>query len=1073
MMNATGKIKVFINEQDYSEFLVEGSISDDSAYSNSIITSTGSMKLAGSADVLDFNKTKFPVGSHVSIYVTLSNGKMAKMPRGSLLILESSIDIKEPSITFQLGCTLNYLSSREANYESEIEDLIETFIPQNIKNSFVIEEKNLSTLSNLLDISGLIIFQNAYGTIQKAKKFGTDGIGSNTDRAKLVSFDKFTTIDVQSLGGAIEELPSSVVVQASVEVPTFKTSTGGSGGSSTTGADGKPPPFITSSTTRTIRVPDAEALDPFFNVQNIPNSPEAQSEVVPACGSISDPEATSVASYGYTVTGAIRTVEREVKETVTQGSYTSYTGPGNQVEYEYDFEHCSAGTYAGPVLQGLLSAYTNAVSAERQEAQAMAGKANQAFTQRDDFNSRPQTVIYFYEEDANGNRRLTHQELSEESQINANAAEYYACVGQHYLSAARGIADGAETLSRSAVRIVDDYLKKYGYSSFNITYYFYNRDDSLAQKITNNFIHPAASDAAQKATNGLAYMKTNRGTGFGFDDGINYFYATGSFDYSSFRANTGQSFDATVSGDSLITTHTNSNKDPGSRFNLFLAASTITSYKYGKLYVEETVEYIDHENPVNSYKRVNFSSTGSKNPAEPDRIEIQRDASGNIYSAGNNSEESKTEELEYKQAVNIKGDSTNVQSRWLGQPGPQDKIINLPIDFAPIRKKFTSNGTLIALNVQAQLAKYQKILAKYAKNEAKKIAADNSGFRITEVGTRAELFGYYPYYPIALNLSSLGKRYGLRAASSSWVFDKDNILCSLDCFRTSEITSSVDQDEISPYIYTTVTKVEGVSTITPQTINVASTATNITIQSLPQSGSLTLNGNAVSVGDTISISDLQAGNVIYTPTTNDTTQVSFSYEVLDSNGNQIGSGDDIFPVDQYVILENIIADGGEFTDNTSAGDTSAGGGDFDLGTRPGGNHSMDAGDFDTGEEVPVLEPLPSGIGSAQNGEANVEDDYGSNVVDADGNTIGTDELPGPDGDNQSLLEIELDFKLKTFNLVSITSEIILQLGWDYGFVSVSQGTPIDNGTISTPIDYNLDFGTITTPLEPALSSSVS
>ena len=134
---------------------------------------------------------------------------------------------------------------------------------------------------------------------------------------------------------------------------------------------------------------------------------------------------------------------------------------------------------------------------------------------------------------------------------------------------------------------------------------------------------------------------------------------------------------------------------------------------------------------------------------------------------------------------------------------------------------------------------------------------------------------------------------------------------------------------------------------------------------------------------------------------------------------------------------------------------------------------MNAGDFDTGEEVQALEPLPIGQGNAQNGEANVEDDYGSNVVDADGNLIGTDELPGPDGDKEALLEIEIDFSFKTFNLVSITSEIILQLGWDYGFIVVSQGTPIDNGTITTPINYNLNFGTIASPVEPVLSSSVS
>lgn len=1068
MMNATGKIRVFINEVDYSEFLVEGSISDDSAYSTSIITTTGSMKLAGSADVLDFNKNKFPIGSHVSIYVTLSNGKLAKMPRGSLLILESSINIKEPSITFELGCSLNYLSAREANYESEIEGLIDTFIPQDIKNSFVVEEKNLSTLNNLLDISGLIIFQNAYGTIQKAKKFGDDGIGSNVDAAKLVSFDKFTTIDVESLGGAIEELPSSLLVEASVEVPTF-----GDEDDGTEGTDGKPPPFITSSTTRTIRIPDAEAIDANFQVKNIPGSAESQSESIPGCGSISDPENDSVARYGYTVTGAVVAVEREVKETVTQGSYTSYTGPGNQVEYEYDFEHCSAGTYAGPVLNGLLNAYVDAVNNERQEAQAMAGKANQAFTQRDDFNSRPQTVIYFYEEDPEtGERELVDQTLSEEGEVNAKAAEYYACIGQHYLDAAKGIAGGAESLGRSANTVVDDYLKKYGYSNYNITYYFYNPDDSLAQKITNNFIHPAASDAAQRATNGLRYNKTQTSTGFFFDEGIQYFYATGSFDYTSFRA-TGQSFDNLVSGDRLVTTHDIRNKDPERNFNLLLAASTVTTYKYGKLYVEEIVQYTDHENPLNSYKRINFSSTGSKNPVEPDRIEIQRDADGNIYTAGSNEQETKTEELEYEQAIKITGDSTNVQSSWLGQPGPQEKTINLPLDFAPIRNKIDDDGNVIQVNVQEKLSIYQRILEKYAKNEAKKIAADNSGFRITEVGTRAELFGYYPYYPIALNLSSLGKRYGLRAASSSWVFDKDNILCSIDCFRTSEITSSVDQDEISPYIYTVVTKVEGVSTVAPETVNVPSTAVDIQITTLPQTGTLTLSGNTISVGDVISVSDIQAGNVVFTPPTNDTTQVSFSFEVLDTNGNQVGSGDNIYPVDQYEYIEVLFADGGEFTNNTSNGGFSSGAGDFDLGTRPGGNYSLNGGDFDTGAEVVALEPQPSAIGSLQNGEADVEADYGSNVIDQDGNTIGTDQLPGPDGDNQGLLEIEIDFKFKTFNLLLITSEIILQLGWDYGFIVLSQGTPFDDGTITTPNNYNLDFGTITTPIEPALSSSVS
>ena len=656
----------------------------------------------------------------------------------------------------------------------------------------------------------------------------------------------------------------------------------------------------------------------------------------------------------------------------------------------------------------------------------------------------------------------------EEGSLNANAAEYYACVGNAYLAAAKGIAQGAQLLAQKAVRAIDNYLSQQGYSSFNITYYKYNSDGSLTEKVTDNYIHTASTNQTQKAINTIGYMVQSTQTAS--IKGLKYKKADGNLYFTPFRKIAGKDFSTVVRGDSLRTSHQTSLLDPSSVLNITKARTTKTTYKYSSLYIEENIEVIDYENPISSYKQVNYSSSGSKNPVEPDRIEIQRDGAGGIYTTNT---ETRALELEYRQAVNLTGSTTNVQSRWLGQPGPQEKIVDLPIDFAPVSPRYDSNGLIEEFNPTRIISRYESILEKYAKNEAKKIAADNSGFRITEVGTRAELFGYYPFYPIALNLSSLGKRYGLRAASSNWVFDKENILCSLDCFRTSEITSSVDQDEISPYIYTAVTKTENPVIVTAALINVPSTATQIEVLSLPQTGTLTLSGTAVVIGDTISVSDMNAGNLIFTPPTGVTTQVSFSFKALDTNSNEIGSGDNIYPADQYEFLENISADGGDFDANTTNGGVDGDAGEFDLGTRPGGNYALDGGNFDTGEEVQTPEPLPFGIGNQQNGEANVEDDYGANVVDEDGNTIGTDQLPSPDGDNQILLEIEIDLKFKTYNILDITNEIILQLGWNYGYITLAEGTPIDNGTITTPINYNLDFGTITSPIEPALSSSVS
>ena len=1079
MQNATSGITLYINGEDYSQYLIEGQLSDDSAYSTNIITTNGTIKLAGGTEVLDFNKTTFPIGSKVTIYAKLSNGKNGKLPRNTLLVLGSTIDMEEPSITLEVGCSLSFMKAREASYESEIQDLVTTFIPTDIKESFVVEEFTLSVLDSLLAVAGLVIFQNKDGSIQKANKFG-GSVYSSADSAKLVSFDKFTSIDIQSIGDAIEDLPSKVIAKANVEIPADVETEDDDDETE----DGKPPPFGLTIVQRTILVPTVNIIssqevinkERFF-VENLPESPEAAFELVPGCGSVSDPESGEPNPYGYTCIGEAELVEKEMQETVYRGTFTSYEGPGNQVDYEYDFEYCSAATYANGVMNALANAVVNGINGEAERSRAYCSKVNQSYTQRDDFAERPQTLNYYYNVDPDGNSTLTHTELSEQTLLNQNAQKYYACVGEQYLKAAKGVADGAEAMTKryGAVGQLDEFLKKEGYSNFNVTYYEYGPGDELVRKITRNFLHHAAADAVVTATE---TMKPDYAL---LQGRLNYEYATGDLDVDKpFRNRTFgyQTFSQITAGSTLVSSHNEDKyKYPsvncaggGSCMNVFLAQETVATYTYYSLYVKEVISVTDFQNPINNYVQTNYSSTGSKNPAEPDRIEIQRDADGNIYSTN---VETKTQELAGISSIDIKGDSVQLSSSWLGTPVPQPKEISLPLEFGPLVQKYNSQGDPINYNYTYELQKYQQILQDYAQNEALKIAADNTGFRITEIGTRAELFGYYPYYPIALNVSSLGKRYGLKAATSSWVFNKDNVLCSIDCFRTSEIVSSIDQDEISPYIYTSFIKTETAVVLDLAFFNLPATTASIEIVSLPQTGTLTVGGNAVSVGDNITVAQITANQVVYTPAGAGTTQISISFTSLDANGNEIGSGDNIYPEDddQYDILDIYFADAGEFTNNTTNGGQPADAGNFNTGTRPGGNYPLNGGDFDTGTEVVIQEPLPND--PSENGEDNVEDDYGTQVEDEDGNLIDTDTLPGPDGDDEGLLEIDLTLQFKTLGLLRITSELVLQLGWDYGYIILSKGTDIDNGTITTPISYDLDFGAIDNIIDPALASSVS
>lgn len=1072
-MNATTGIKVFINGKDYSDYLVDGSISDESAYSSNIIKTTGTIKLAGSNVVLDFNKKKFPIGSSVTFYASLSNGKYGKLPRNTLLVLSSSIDLQEPSITLELGCSLSFISEREASYESEIEQLIVTFIPAKIKRSFVLEQKNLSTLNSMLDIAGKVIFQNKDGSIQSVTKFGKGGLGANPDKAKLVSFDKFTTIDVQSIGDAIEDIPSAIIAKATTEIIE------GADDDDDDTEDGKPPPFSITSISRTIKVPkiklikiEGDGQPPAFRVENKQDQPEAGEEAVPHCGTPADPGAKADTSpYGYTLIGDAEVGEEEVQDTVYRASFTSYEGPGNQVDYEYDWEYGSGATYANSFLSAYANLVVKHIKEEAEKSKGFCGKLNQAYTTRDDFASRPKTVDYFYNVDAEtGERTLIATRPSEESKANENAQKYYACAAEQYKKAADFHAQGANNLAKgTAAKNLDLYLGKSGYSSLNITYYRYGSGDELIQKITKNYIHSASADLSVNAVENIPYNT--------YDGGflLRVGYASGSLDLSAqsyyVKLNlVSKTFEQTLQGDVLYTFHNTAVFKYPSSFNLFEASRTTVTYTYKPLYTREVVEYEDFQDPINNYIQINHSSSGSKNPAEPDRIEVKRDADGNIYSSNVNT---KTEELEYKQNIKLKGDPVDVKSLWLGNPESSPKEINLPLDFAPIVQKYDSGGTKLPFNPQGVLNEYTEILQKYSKNEARKIAADNAGFRITEIGTRAELFGYYPYYPIALNLSSLGKRYGLKSSSSSWVFDKDNVLCSIDCFRNSEIVTSIDQDEISPYIYPKFIKTEVAVTLDAAFFNLPAHTASIVLLSLPQTGSLTVNGTAASIGTTITVAQITSNLVVYTPAGAGTTQVSITYKALDSNGDEIGSGDKIYPKDddQYDFPQITFADAGEFTNNTTNGGYPSDAGNFNTNLRPGGNYFLDGGDFDTGEEVEPVEPAPSN--PSGNGEDDPEDDYGTEVEDEDGNLIGTDELPGPDGDDEGILEIDLTLNYKTFGFLKITSQIILQLGWDYGYVTLEKGTSIDNGTIVSPSNYNLDFGTIAAPIEPVLASSVN
>ena len=354
MINLSSKVKLFINNQDYTEYLIEGSLSDDSAYSTNIITTRGTIVLGGDTSILDFKKTLFPIGSTVTVYAQRSNNKLYKLPRGHVYVLNSSINVNERKTILEVGCSLAFLSSRESSFEDEVESLINSTFDNTFKSSFVIEDYNLSTLDSLLKTDGKCIFQDKHGYVQTIDQFGKDGYGSNFKGSKLTSYDKHTAINIEALQGAIEDLPSSVFIEESFELP------------GETDEDAKPDPFITTVLERTIDYTDAE--DGRWKIKN-DNSGEATTEAIPGCGTVYEPEQPAPPKFAYTAIGFATTIQKEKTETVTSGSFARYEGPGNQIDWQYDFEHCSALTYAKDILAAVVSKHVEIAKEE-------AGKAN-------------------------------------------------------------------------------------------------------------------------------------------------------------------------------------------------------------------------------------------------------------------------------------------------------------------------------------------------------------------------------------------------------------------------------------------------------------------------------------------------------------------------------------------------------------------------------------------------------------------------------------------------------------------------------------------------------------------------
>ena len=1027
-VNTSRAVYVYINGIGVSDYLISGELSDDSVYTNSVITTTGTITLGGSSSVLDFDRSLYPIGSTVSIWAQLDNGEVALHPKGTLYVINSTINIEERTISLEVGCSLAFIADKEDSYAAAVSLLFDQMLGSETKSSFVVDNRDLSTLSNLLEVEGSIIYQDQYGNIQKVPAFGRDGLGSKISPSKLTSFDKYTSIAIESIADtAIEPNVASVLVEGTVEVP---------------GGEEPVEPLITSVTERLIDKPIFyitrwSTRDGYAWIDNVQEGANLTSETNPNCGTPYEATPTSSGiGYNFQARCSPALGQWPVPETVTNGSYKSYNGPGNQVDREESWEYCSAATWANTIITNVINGMIEQINAETEEANALLQKANQHYDSRDD---EPYYRELIYNCDSFGTCVLG------ETVINPRYV-FHDCNAKTFYEKAS-----------SLVSIIESYCEKtryfgiesdsvYGVSTFSQTLNYFGEAGEITRTVTREY--------------------KNRSS---FEDNNTYtIYLTGG-------ENVGTSFvinSRTPFGEEAVSMYSQKSMPTGpinnpKSYDLYIVSELVKTYEYGKTTTIEREEFTDYIDATNNYKRTNYSSSGSTNAEEADKLISTINVNGEEYC----NDSSETEEI--TASVQILDLSITGSTAWFGNAQPYEKKVSMPVEFAPILPIYdpsTSSCTPVT-DESVIMNRYKRIMTNYASVIASKIAGDNRGFRITEK-LRAEIFEYYPFYPVTISAESLERAFTARVAASNWVFDSQNAVCSFDCLISGDIEPIAFPE---PGVKTAYIKTETTVTVDSTNLLLSETANSIQITGLPADGNLLLNGSAVSENDIITTADLDAGNLTFVPSISGTAVADITFTQLDASDELIRSDYHIYPplTSLFIDPDSYGADGGEFTLGVSNNGLDSDAGNLDTGLSAGGPPYLEAGDFDTGLTVVIPPPsLPPGAPSG-NASVDPEVEYGIHVKDQSHNQITVETLPTVTGDVQPIYGLFINFDIEPRISVRLTYTLLEGLGWNFAYISNPMSVALDAGTFLSPTPGSYDFGTFDSPIEPVKSNYVS
>lgn len=220
-VNTTTPTRIWINNKEYTDFLISGSVSDESTLTSAIAKTSGTITLGGVHNSLIVNEFPLPIGSSIIVQCVLPGGYSARHPRGQLYLVNTNINYEQQTVTLEVGCSLYLASTYENSFRDKIENLF-NYVPIN-KDAFDLQEYDLSELESLLQVSGYAMYQDKYGKIQTVRVFGNTTIGSAEGSSKFTCYDDSTAITIESLSETSALLdPSELTITMTWDIPVYE-----------------------------------------------------------------------------------------------------------------------------------------------------------------------------------------------------------------------------------------------------------------------------------------------------------------------------------------------------------------------------------------------------------------------------------------------------------------------------------------------------------------------------------------------------------------------------------------------------------------------------------------------------------------------------------------------------------------------------------------------------------------------------------------------------------------------------------------------------------------------------------